>query len=194
MKSFLPSALAIGLLLTIAPAGADPPKAAPHPPPAPMHAPAVPMHYVHPPVAHPMPIVRQPLPRSAPDQFHPVTQPVREYTPHTTRNVRIDNPQVFKDITAYHANRYHTTVNVNYAAHPGYDHGYWNNGWYHGYWHDYWANQEWTNWSGHYGFWLNLDGLNTFVYEYSPGVCWYYNGFEWLPWYNAPYTPYQCPY
>jgi len=137
-----------------------------------------------------------PIPRAAaPDQFHPAaTRPVQVSRPQITRNVTVRNTQVYRDITNYHINRYHTTVNVAFAAHPGSDHGYWANGWYHGYWYDYWANQNWTSWGGHTGFWLSLDGLNVFVYEYSPGVCWYWNGYQWVPWYNPPYTPYYCPY
>lgn len=152
------------------------------------------VHYVHPAAPNHMPVNRDPVPHMAPDQFHPATHPVVEYHPRTTRDVTIHDTTVYKDITNYHINQYHTTFNVRYAAHPGSDQGYWANGWYHGYWHDYWINQPWVSWSGHYGFWLSLDGLNLFVYEYSPGVCWYWNGYAWVPWYNPPYTPYECPY
>jgi len=146
-------------------------------------------------------MTRAPVPHTAPDQFHPASTPnkaVHEYTPAVTRNVQLSRAQTYKDVTAYHINKYHTTINTAYAAHPGSDHGQWattgGTRWYNGYWHDYWNNEQWTNWGGHYGFWLNLDGLNAFVYEYSPGVCWYWNGYEWSPWWNPPLTPYYCPY
>ncbi len=166
---------------------------------------APPVHYSHPAAPHaaPAPVTHSVVPRSsAPDQFHPAASPrtaVRNYTPTVTRNVKVGtNPQIYKNITNYHINQYHTTVNVTYAAHPGSDRGIWvNNGgvrWYNGYWHDYWNQESWIDWGGHYGFWLSLDGLNVFVYEYSPGVCWYWNGYEWAPWWNPPYTPYYCPY
>jgi len=152
-------------------------------------------HYQHPPAPGQPQVHYNPLPtRQAPDQFHPANHPVQVYRPQVTRNVTIRNTQVLRDITNYHINRYHTTANVRFAAHPGSDRGYWSNGWYHGYWHDYWANQNWVSWGGHYGFWLTLDGLNVFVYEYSPGTCWYWNGYQYVPWYNPPYTPYNCPY
>jgi hypothetical protein len=155
-----------------------------------------PVHYQHPAAPQTTQVRYHPVPtRPAPDQFHPAaTHPVQVFRPQVTRNVTIRNPQVYRDINNYHVNEYHTTFNVTYAAHPGSDRGYWGNGWYHGYWHDYWAQQNWTSWGGHYGFWLALDGLNVFVYEYSPGVCWYWDGSEWAPWYNPPYTPYDCPY
>jgi hypothetical protein len=155
-----------------------------------------PVHYTHPAAPNQVQVQYHPIPRAAaPDQFHPAaTRPVQVSRPQITRNVTVRNTQVYRDITNYHINRYHTTVNVAFAAHPGSDHGYWANGWYHGYWYDYWANQNWTSWGGHTGFWLSLDGLNVFVYEYSPGVCWYWNGYQWVPWYNPPYTPYYCPY
>lgn len=188
MKSLLQIVLAVGLVLANSPAPAAPSRGG-----APARPAAAP-HYQHPAAPHAAPIVREPVAHAAPDQFHPASRPVREYTPQVTRNVAITNHQVYKDITSYHINHYHTTVNVKYAGHPGSDRGYWANGWYHGYWHDYWANQDWTAWGGHYGFWLNLDGLNAFVYEYSPGVCWYWNGYAWTPWWNPPYTPYECPY
>jgi len=152
-------------------------------------------HYQHPAAPRAAIVVHQPVPHTAPDQFHPAKQQrVQEYTPRVTRNVTIGNAQISHDITNYHINRYHTTVNTAYAGHPGSDRGYWSSGWYHGYWHDYWQNQDWTNWGGHYGFWLNLDGVNVFAYEYSTGVCWYWNGYQWVPWWNPPYTPYECPY
>jgi len=168
---------------------------------APQHASAPATHYTHPAAPHAAPISRAPVPHTAPDKFHPASkpnQPVHEYTPKVTRNVKITSSQTYKDVTSYHINKYHTTVNVTYAGHPGSDHGSWRYSgqvrWYDGYWHDYWTNEQWTNWGGHYGFWLNLDGLNFFVYEYSPGVCWYWNGYEWTPWWNPPFTPYYCPY
>ncbi|HXW77533.1 MAG TPA: hypothetical protein VEJ20_08995 [Candidatus Eremiobacteraceae bacterium] len=157
-------------------------------------APQRPPHYTHPPAPNHVPVTHNPVPHLAPDQFHPASKPIVEYHPKVNRDVVIHDTTVYQDITNYHINEYHTTVNVYYAGHPGIDHGYWTNGWYHGYWHDYWQNQQWMWWSNHYGFWLDLDGMNVFVYEYSPGVCWYWNGYEWLPWYNPPYTPYQCPY
>lgn len=153
-------------------------------------------HYQHPAAPQQRQVQYHPVPsRPAPDQFHPATtQRVTTSRPQVNRNVTIRNTQVYRDINNYHVNQYHTNVNVGYAAHPGSDRGYYANGWYHGYWHDYWAQQNWTSWGGHYGFWLALDGLNVFVYEYSPGVCWYWNGYEWAPWYNPPYTSYDCPY
>jgi hypothetical protein len=163
-----------------------------HPGPGTVRAP---IHYQHPSAPQQTQVRYNPVPlHQAPDQFHPATRSVQVYQPQVTRNVTIRNTQVIRDITNYHINRYHTTINVAFAAHRGSDHGYWNNGWYHGYWHDYWDNQNWVSWGGHYGFWLALDGLNVFVYEYSPGDCWYWNGYEWVPWYNPPYTPYYCPY
>jgi hypothetical protein len=177
--------LAIGLILSSIPATAQPNRGG---------RPGGQQHYQHPAAPHAAPVVHQPVPHTAPDQFHPASRPVQEYTPRVTRNVTINTSQMYRDVTNYHINRYHTTVNVTYAARPGSDRGYWGNGWYHGYWHDYWLNQDWTNWGGHYGFWFNLDGVNVFLYEYSPGVCWYWNGYQWLPWWNPPYTPYYCPY
>jgi hypothetical protein len=195
MRSIFETALAASALIL---AGAA---AAPQSHGGGAHA-APPMHYSHPAATRSMPVSHAPVPqRAAPDQFHPAASPhtaVREYTPTTQRNVRVTNRQAYTNVSNYHINKYHTTVNTAYAAHPGSDHGQWVNAdgtrWYNGYWHDYWKNEEWTNWGGHYGFWLNLDGVNDFVYEYSPGVCWYWNGYEWGPWYNPPYTPYECPY
>jgi len=154
------------------------------------------VRYQHPPAPQQAQVRYQPVPtRVAPDQFHPAaTRPVRVSVPQITRNVTIRNPQIYRDINNYHINQYHTTVNIGFASRPGSDRGYWGNGWYHGYWHDYWQRQNWTNWGGHYGFWFALDGINVFVYEYSPGVCWYWDGSEYAPWYNPPYTPYDCPY
>jgi hypothetical protein len=157
-------------------------------------APQRPPHYVHPAAPTHVTVNHNPVPHMAPDVFHPATRPVVEYVPKVQRDVVVHDNTVYRDITNYHINIYHTTVNIDYASRPGSDGGYWQNGWYHGYWHDYWSQQPWINWSNHYGFWLDLDGMNVFVYEYSPGVCWYWNGSSWQPWYNPPYTLYECPY
>ncbi len=102
-------------------------------------------------------------------------------------------------VTSYHSSRYHYGVVARYAMHPSYYGGahwayYGGHHWYDGYWYNYWANQDWMWWGGYFGFWLDLDGIDVFVYESSPGVCEYWNGFMWVGWYNPPWTPYYCPY
>jgi hypothetical protein len=85
--------------------------------------------------------------------------------------------------------------NSNWANHPNqYPNGHWNNGWYNGYWHNYWGNENWEWWGGSYGFWLGLAAGEIFVTETQPGVCNYWDGVQWAPWYTQGTTPYQCPY
>jgi hypothetical protein len=91
------------------------------------------------------------------------------------------------------------SVNATYARHPSYYGGsrwasYGGHRWYEGYWHHYWDDQGWVWWGGHYGFWLDYDGIEVFVYEDAPGDCWFWNGYGWSPWYDPPWTPYWCPY
>ncbi|MGH7736252.1 MAG: hypothetical protein ACREMP_00020, partial [Candidatus Tyrphobacter sp.] len=88
-------------------------------------------------------------------------------------------------------------VNAYYVRHPGSFGGGWRgyggNRWYDGYWHNYWGWESWLWWGGHYGFWFPFNGLNVFVYEVSPQVCQYWDGYEWVPYYD-PNTGYYCPY
>jgi hypothetical protein len=107
---------------------------------------------------------------------------------------RIRDARVYRSIRAYHYERYHTVVVTRYINHPELYHGYWHDGWYDGYWHSYWANEPWTWFNGNYGFWFDNGGVSTFVYEESPGVCSYWNGAGWMPWYDPPLSPYPCPY
>ncbi len=103
-------------------------------------------------------------------------------------------------LSSYHAAHYGgVSVNVSYALHPGgYPGAHWmyygGHRWYDGYWYNYWGNQPWLWWGGYYGFWIDLDGIQVFVYESSPGECMFWNGYAWTPWYDPPYTPYYCPY
>lgn len=89
-------------------------------------------------------------------------------------------------------------LNASYARNAGsYPGAAWvfsgNGRWYNGYWHNYWANADWVWFNGFYGFWFPLDGVNVFVYEVAPGVCQYWDGNEWVPYYD-PDTGYYCPY
>lgn len=110
------------------------------------------------------------------------------------RNGRIRDVRVYRAIRAYHIEHYHTQLVTRYVFHPELYHGYWGDGWYHGYWHNYWVNEPWTWYEGNYGFWVNNGGVNTFVYETSPGVCSYWNGSDWVSWYDPPLSPNPCPY
>lgn len=65
--------------------------------------------------------------------------------------------------------------------------------WYNGYWHQYWASADWVWYNGFYGFWFPLDGVTVFVYEAAPGVCQYWDGSQWVPYYD-PSTGFYCPY
>src|SRR5581483_10903542 len=88
---------------------------------------------------------------------------------------RIANAAVYHALSRYHAQRYRTALVVRYARDPAAYHGYWSGGWYHGYWHQYWAGESWVTFDDHYGFWIDLDGVSTFVYESAPGECMYWN-------------------
>jgi hypothetical protein len=111
------------------------------------------------------------------------------------RSGRIADPVFYRSVTVYHNAQYQIRLNPYYALHPAfYPHGYWGAGWYHGYWHGYWAHEPWLWYNGAYGFWLSLAGTEVFVREVAPGVCSYWNGAGWVPWWNPPYTPYYCPY
>jgi hypothetical protein len=100
-------------------------------------------------------------------------------------NGRIADPKFYSEVSAYHQTHYGTAVNPAYALHPSEHHGYW---------HQYWANQPWIRYNGHYGFWLALGATAVFVAETSPGICAYWNGYAWVPYWNPPHTPYHCPY
>lgn len=89
-------------------------------------------------------------------------------------------------------------MNANYAvrgaSYPGGAWMYGNQGrWYNGYWHNYWSGASWTWFNGYYGFWFPLDGVSVFVYEVAPNVCQYWDGSQWVPYYD-PDTGYYCPY
>jgi hypothetical protein len=100
----------------------------------------------------------------------------------------------YRDISSYHDARSTVRIRAEYARYPEHYHGYWGGGWYHGYFHEYWAYQPWVWYSGYYGFWLPVGGVNVFVRETEPGVCHYWNGDAWVSWWDPPYTPYYCPY
>jgi hypothetical protein len=194
VRSFSAISLA-GIMLLAVPVTAKPAEdahgslpAAPHAPPAP-----------RPPAQHPAPAPRPPAQHAA--AAHLSTARVNGHAardahglPSETHGLPADEPQDRAEPASDRLNAYHSTLNEEFAAHPGSDHGYWRNGWYHGYWHDYWDRERWIVWQGHYGFWLTFNGLNAFVYEYTPGVCSYWDGTEWVPWWNPPYTPYRCPF
>lgn len=110
------------------------------------------------------------------------------------RGGRIADHRFYGDIHRYHDEHYRTHFDARFARDPRSYHGYWGGGYYHGYWHGYWENQPWVVYGDHYGFWLNVGGVSTFVTETSPGTCAYWNGEGWVAWYNPPYTPYGCPY
>jgi hypothetical protein len=110
-------------------------------------------------------------------------------------NGRIANSGFYRSVTSVHDRDSVVRINTVYAEHAAFFHGaYWGDGWYHGYWHSYWAAQPWAWYNGSYGFWLAAAGVNVFLTETSPGVCSYWNGVAWVPYYNPPYTPYYCPY
>jgi hypothetical protein len=110
------------------------------------------------------------------------------------RNGRISDHRFYSEVRSYHD--LHSTVVLNrvYALHPRYYHGHWAGGWYHGYWYGFWAGMPWAWYQGNYGFWLTVAAASVFVAETSPGVCSYWNGYAWVPYWNPPYTPYYCPY
>ncbi len=91
----------------------------------------------------------------------------------------------------------HRTVNNYYVRNPEAYGGRWEDEdsgrWYDGYWHNYWDNASWLWWGGHYGFWFPFNGIDVFVYEVSPDVCQYWDGYEWVPYYDPQYG-YYCPY
>jgi hypothetical protein len=100
----------------------------------------------------------------------------------------------YRDVTRFHDTGSTLRLNREYARYATHYNGYWGGGWYHGYWHDYWAYQPWVWYNGFYGFWLPVAEVNVFVRETEPGACQYWNGDEWVPWWDPPYTPYYCPY
>ena len=91
----------------------------------------------------------------------------------------------------------HGNVNAYYARNPEAYRGYWAYGnggrYYNGYWRNYWGSASWLWWGGHFGFWFPYNGINVFVYETSPDSCQYWDGYEWVPYYD-PDTGYYCPY
>jgi len=142
--------------------------------------------------------------------YHPVTPSYHHTSPssssggsHTTRtmygSVHMRSSSWVRGLSSYHQSRYHVSINITFAQHPyHYPNAHWSyyNGhrWWDGYWHYYWIDQDWMWWNGEYGFWLDYDGIDVFVYEYSPGLCRFWDGYEWAPWYDPPWTPYYCPY
>ena len=159
-------------------------------------------HESHPAAAHAAPAPRPPAPHAVPGAaIHRTTQRARMHDARDARDLPrgadsapVDEARGRDEAASDRLNAYRSTLNDDLAAHPGTDHGYWSNGWYHGYWHEYWNREAWISWHGHYGFWLTFNGLDAFVYEYTPGVCSYWDGTEWVPWWNPPYTPYHCPF
>jgi hypothetical protein len=89
------------------------------------------------------------------------------------------------------------SYNGYYARHPNMYPGSWvytgGRRWYNGYWHSYWGRERWVWFGGFYGFWYPLNFLTVFVYEAAPGVCQYWDGYGWVPYYD-PATGYYCPY
>ncbi len=149
----------------------------------------------YPAAGHEVPAVVHPS-QMQPQHVHAVVHP---YSGVAARQVhlehgRIGDVRVYRALSRYHTARYRTMLDVRYARDPAAFHGYWNDGWYHGYWHEYWDQESWITFQDHYGFWIDLDGVSTFVYESAPGECMYWNGYVWVPWYDPPETPYGCPY
>jgi hypothetical protein len=127
----------------------------------------------------------------------------QQYHGSTTRtqygSTRLRSSSFVLSVSSYHTSRYGAGVDARYASHPSYYGGaQWASSgggrWYNGYWHRYWGNQDWLWWNSHYGFWLDLNGINVFVYESAPGDCQLWNGYAWISWYDPPFTPYGCPY
>jgi hypothetical protein len=132
-----------------------------------------------PPISHAVPPAR--LPQGTPPRIAP--------------NRTVHGTPYYQGTTHY---RNPGTLNAFYARHPNsYPGGAWvyTNGrrWYNGYWHRYWTGAHWTWFRGFYGFWFPLNLLTVFVYEAAPGVCDYWDGYEWIPYYD-PLTGYYCPY
>jgi len=119
---------------------------------------------------------------------------VDSHTLHGIINGRIADHRFYSEVSAFHQDRSTIVLNRVYALRPVLYHGYWGGGWYHGYWHAYWAAQPWFWYGGYYGFWLSVAAASVFVAETAPGVCGYWNGYAWVPYWNPPYTPYYCPY
>jgi hypothetical protein len=131
-----------------------------------------------PPVSHSIPPARPPQ--------RPQPRPVPNNTVHGT--------PYYRGTTHYaHPGAY----NPYYARHPNMYPGSWvytgGRRWYNGYWHSYWARENWVWFGGFYGFWFPLNFITVFVYEEGPGVCEYWDGYEWVPYYD-PDTGYYCPY
>lgn len=132
-----------------------------------------------PPVTRGVPPARvpqAPMPRTVPN--HTING-----TPYYRGTTHYSNPGPLNDYYARHPNMY-----------PG---GSWSysrgSRWYNGYWHHYWGGAHWTWFGGFYGFWFPLNAITVFVYEAAPGVCQYWDGYEWVPYYD-PDTGYYCPY
>ncbi len=122
---------------------------------------------------------------------HPPQGQTAPIAPNQTRS----GTSYYRGTTHYSSGQ---ALNASYArdaaSYPGGAWVYGNGGrWYNGYWHSYWANADWVWFDGFYGFWFPLDGATVFVYESAPGVCEYWDGSEWVPYYD-PDTGYYCPY
>jgi hypothetical protein len=129
--------------------------------------------------------------------YHPDSTNYGAPSSHSVHGIahgHIADPKFYSSVSSYHYAHYHTNVNRVYALHPHDYHGYWKGGWYHGYWYGYWGAQPWLWYQGYYGFWLAAPTTTIFVAETAPGVCSYWNGYAWVPYWNPPYTPYYCPY
>ncbi len=131
--------------------------------------------------------------RPAPISHAPARPPAS--TAHVGPNGTYHGTARYRGTTHYSSGR---TVNVTYVrnagAYPGATWVFSNQGrWYNGYWHNYWSGASWVWFQGFYGFWFPLDGATVFVYEVAPGVCQYWDGAEWVAYYD-PTTGYYCPY
>jgi len=141
---------------------------------------------------------------STPTKYHPsstnyhstpaISHPATSHSVQGIAHGRIADPHFYSGVSAYHRAHYTASLNKTYALHPHDYHGHYAGGWYHGYWHEYWAAQPWLWFNGYYGFWLDIPPTVVFVAEMAPGVCVYWNGYAWVPYWDPPYTPYYCPY
>jgi hypothetical protein len=155
-------------------------------------------HHAAPVTHHAAPVTHHAAPAAAAPLYHATR--TQHATSTQVGTVRLRSTSFVRGVTSYHSGRYHgAALNATYARHPS-DYGgshwasYGGHRWYDGYWHNYWTSQDWVWWGGHYGFWLDVDGIEVFVYEYAPGDCQFWNGSGWASWYDAPFTPYYCPY
>lgn len=124
----------------------------------------------------------------------PVTHAPQAAQPRTVPNGTIHGTPYYHGTTHY---MNPSPYNHYYARHPNMYPGSWvyagGYRWYNGYWHSYWASAHWVWFGGFYGFWFPLNSMTVFVSEAAPGVCQYWDGYGWVPYYD-PATGYYCPY